>query len=49
MLHHPAIGKRGLVVNQCAIAGQIGADILAKGGNAVDVGMVADFYRVEVH
>ncbi|NQE64818.1 gamma-glutamyltransferase [Caulobacter sp. RHG1] len=35
-IHHPTIGRDGMVVSQSKIASKIGADILAKGGNAVD-------------
>jgi len=35
-IHHPVIGRDGMVVSQNRIASRIGADILAQGGNAVD-------------
>lgn len=35
-IHHPVIGRGGMVVSQSKIASRIGADILANGGNAVD-------------
>lgn len=35
-IHHPVVGREGMVVSQNKIASRIGADILAKGGNAVD-------------
>ncbi|HEY9235246.1 MULTISPECIES: gamma-glutamyltransferase [Phenylobacterium] len=35
-IHHPVIGRDGMVVAQNKIAARIGADVLAKGGNAVD-------------
>ncbi|HEX7947931.1 MAG TPA: gamma-glutamyltransferase [Phenylobacterium sp.] len=35
-IHHPTIGRDGMVVSQNKIAAAIGADILRKGGNAVD-------------
>jgi gamma-glutamyltranspeptidase/glutathione hydrolase len=35
-IHHPVVGRDGMVVAQSKIAARIGADILAKGGNAVD-------------
>lgn len=35
-IHHPAIGRDGMVVAQSKIAARIGAEILRKGGNAVD-------------
>ncbi len=38
-VHHPAIGRRGMVASQNAVASQIGVDILKKGGNAIDAGV----------
>lgn len=35
-IHHPVIGRDGMVVTQSRTAARIGADILARGGNAVD-------------
>ena len=35
-IHHPVIGRYGMVVAQSRTAARIGADILARGGNAVD-------------
>ena len=35
-IHHPVIGRDGMVVAQSRTAARIGADILARGGNAVD-------------
>lgn len=35
-IHNPHISTTGMVVSQRKIASQVGADILAKGGNAVD-------------
>lgn len=35
-IHHPAIGRDGMVVAQSKTAARIGAEILRKGGNAVD-------------
>lgn len=35
-IHHPAIARRGMVVSQNAVASRVGADILARGGNAMD-------------
>lgn len=35
-LHHPVIGKKGMVASQNALATQVGSDILKRGGNAVD-------------
>jgi len=35
-IHHPVIGKDGMVSSQRMLASQIGADILRQGGNAID-------------
>ena len=35
-ISHPTVGKGGMVVSQREIASEVGADILRKGGNAVD-------------
>ncbi|MBX7185042.1 MAG: gamma-glutamyltransferase [Vicinamibacteria bacterium] len=35
-IHHPTIGRDGMVVSQNKVAARIGADILRRGGNAVD-------------
>ena len=35
-IHNPHISTTGMVVSQRKIASQVGADVLAKGGNAVD-------------
>ncbi|MBU1375661.1 MAG: gamma-glutamyltransferase [Alphaproteobacteria bacterium] len=35
-IHHPVIGRKGMVVSQNAVASKVGAAILARGGNAVD-------------
>ena len=35
-IHHPTIGRDGMVVSQNKIAARIGAEILRQGGNAVD-------------
>lgn len=40
---HPVIGQQGMVVSQEAIASQVGADILADGGNAVDAAVATGF------
>ena len=36
-IHHPVIGTKGMVSSQRKLASQIGAEILSRGGNAVDV------------
>ncbi len=40
---HPVIGRKGMVVSQKRMASEIGADILRKGGNAVDAAVAVGF------
>lgn len=42
-IHHPVIGDRGMVVSQSEIASRIGADVLRRGGNAVDAAVAVAF------
>jgi gamma-glutamyltranspeptidase/glutathione hydrolase len=42
-IHHPVVGGRGMVVTQSALASEVGADILRKGGNAVDAAVAVGF------
>jgi gamma-glutamyltranspeptidase / glutathione hydrolase len=42
-IHHPEIGDRGMVVSQSEIASRVGAEILRKGGNAVDAAVAVSF------
>jgi gamma-glutamyltranspeptidase/glutathione hydrolase len=35
-IHHPVIGRDGMVVSQSAPASEVGVQILRLGGNAVD-------------
>ncbi len=42
-IHHPVVGTRGMVVSQNAIATEVGAEILRKGGNAVDAAVAVGF------
>jgi gamma-glutamyltranspeptidase/glutathione hydrolase len=42
-IHHPTIGRDGMVVAQSKIAARIGAEILRKGGNAVDAAVAVGF------
>ncbi len=39
----PELGKRGMVVSEEEIASRIGADVLARGGNAVDAAVAVGF------
>lgn len=42
-LRHPVFGPAGMVAAQNAIAAEVGADILADGGNAVDAAVAVGF------
>ncbi|NNF52615.1 MAG: gamma-glutamyltransferase [Gammaproteobacteria bacterium] len=42
-IHHPVAGRSGMVVSQSMIASEVGADILARGGNAVDAAVAVGF------
>jgi len=42
-IHHPVIGERGMVVSQSEPASRIGADILRRGGNAIDAAIAISF------
>jgi len=40
---HPVVSNKGMVVSQSLLASQIGADILAQGGNAIDAAVATGF------
>ena len=42
-IHSPVVGERGMVVSQNAIASGVGADVLRRGGNAVDAAVAIGF------
>ena len=42
-VHHPIIGSHGMVVSQNVVATEVGKQILAQGGNAVDAAVAVGF------
>jgi len=42
-IHHPVVGRFGMVVSQNSIATSVGQSILARGGNAVDAAVAMGF------
>ncbi|MBB4153615.1 gamma-glutamyltranspeptidase/glutathione hydrolase [Sphingomonas jinjuensis] len=42
-IHKPAVGRGGMVVSQNRLAASVGADILRRGGNAVDAAVAVGF------
>jgi gamma-glutamyltranspeptidase/glutathione hydrolase len=46
---HPAVAAHGMAATQEAIASKVGAEILRKGGNAVDAGVAIGFALAVTH
>lgn len=42
-IHHPVIGRKGMVVSQSELASNVGADILRRGGNAIDAAVAVGY------
>ena len=42
-INHPVMGKSGMVASHNALSSEIAAEILAKGGNAIDAGAALGF------
>ena len=42
-IHSPVVGEKGMVVSQNAIASRVGADMIRRGGNAVDAAVAMGF------
>ena len=42
-IHHPVVGRGGMVVSQSALATEVGVAILRQGGNAVDAAVAVAF------
>jgi len=48
-LHHPVMAKSGMVSAQDRIAAEVGRDILARGGNAIDAAVATGFALAVTH
>lgn len=48
-IHHPVLSKNGMVSSQDSLASQVGADILARGGNAIDAAVAVGFASAVTH
>ena len=48
-INHPVLSKHGIVSTQDRLAAQVGANILARGGNAVDAAVATGFALAVTH
>ena len=48
-INHPSLSKNGMVSTQDRLAAQVGANILARGGNAVDAAVATGFALAVTH
>ena len=48
-INHPSLSKNGMVSTQDRLSAQVGADILARGGNAVDAAVATGFALAVTH
>ena len=48
-IHHPVISENGMVSAQDRIAAEVGRDILARGGNAIDAAVATGFALAVTH
>jgi gamma-glutamyltranspeptidase/glutathione hydrolase len=46
---HPVVARNGMVAAQDRIAAEVGAEILRKGGNAIDAGVATGFALAVTH
>ncbi len=48
-IHQPELSRDGMVSTQESVAAQVGADILRRGGNAVDAAVAVGFALAVTH
>lgn len=48
-IHHPVMAEKGMVSAQDRIAAEVGRDILARGGNAIDAAVATGFALAVTH
>ena len=48
-MHHPVVSKGGMVSTQDRLAAEVGRDILARGGNAIDAAVATGFALAVTH